>query len=143
LETYNKMDTFYNTFKVLVAYPRTRNLKEPTELHSVCHYKCDETECDFRRCTEFITTLKYPNQDVKTFVQDFITNIQKEPLSTPTPKYLADKVDGYQIVYRPETDMKAYNIIHLRREDASGNSRTGVIELNSERFTLLNPSQHK
>lgn len=138
------MDAFYDRFKVMVAYPRTRNVKDTGDFTTTCHYTCNETdsgetECDFSLCKEKIKTIQYPNQDVKTFVYDFVSNIQNEKLSDSViPKYLANKVDGYQIVYRPETDMKAYNIIHFRRDDATGASRTGFIELNKERFAILN-----
>ena len=122
-------------FDVLIAYPKTKSLAKEDFIAPTCYYTCEETnngvKCDLQPCLDYIEKREFPNNQIKIATRK-IANELKD-----TSKYLTDKFDGFHIQYTPNEQQKAYNLINILRADSGSVGRSGVIELNYKRLSLL------
>lgn len=124
---------FAEAYRLMVAYPRTKSLVPEDFVAPTCYYTCEPREdvkppvCDFTSCEEFVKTLPVLDGRVKTFAQSLVKHIATEHMTLP------DKFDGFHIQHTPKGQMKAMNVVNIRRQDG-GTTRTAVVELNERRF---------
>ncbi len=140
----NKSKNFYDITKLFLAYPRTHNLDLKDDLDvNKCFYQCKEEDnkinCDMIQCENKLKEIYINEPKVKKFCENIVNDFKNND------SYLQNKFDGFQIFYRPNeinnfevaediSQLKAYHVINLNRNDSDKNGRTGVIELNPKRL---------